>query len=109
MFRYTNYILVYVYTSIYKYILVYTYTHFFTTTIHLESSSILLAASTSLLSTLVPCIAGSFISPCCLLDIQSTQAWLAAPKLPQPRVDLIHIAVAPAINRLRVGTAHQKA
>ncbi len=70
----------------------------FTTTIHSESSSFCLQLSTSLQSTLEPFILGSLLSLSCFLHIESTQSRLAPSKLPQPRVDLIHIAATPAIH-----------
>ncbi len=71
----------------------------FTSTIHSESSALCLPTSTSLHSTLEHFILGSFLSQSCFLHIESTQSWIAASNLPQPRVDLIQIAATPAINR----------
>ena len=70
----------------------------FTPTLHFESGLICLVTQKSLLSMRVPFIAGSVLPLCSLLDSQTTQAWLAEPKLPQPLVDLIDIAAAPAIH-----------
>ncbi len=70
----------------------------FTTTIHSESSTFCLPLSTSLQSTLEPFIFGIPLSLSRFLHIQSTQSRLAPSKLPQPRVDLIHIAATPAIH-----------
>ncbi len=44
-----------------------------------------------------------------LFDGQASQAGLATPKLPQPRVDLIDIAAPPSVHCSRVGTAIRKA
>ena len=98
--------------GIYQYIPVQTCTYihtWFTTTLHFESGSIRLATPTSLQSTLVSFIAGSVLPVSSLLDCQTTQAWLASPKLPQPRVDLIDIAAVPSIQRSCIGAPHWEA
>jgi hypothetical protein len=48
----------------------------------------------------------SFLPDCSRLHSQTTQAWLATAKVPQPRVDLIHIAATPAIWSCSVCTSH---
>ncbi len=64
-----------------------------TTTFHFESGLrlIRLAMPASLPSTLEPFIACSFLPFSSLFDCQTTQAGLAAPKLPQPGVNLVDI------------------
>jgi hypothetical protein len=54
---------------------------------------VLLATLTSFQSTLEPFIACSILPLSSILNRQTTQASLATPKLPQPGVDLIDIAV----------------
>ena len=88
-----------VYTSIYKDTL-------FTTTLHLESGLICLAPANSLNLTPLLVIPGSLLPFFSRLNWQTTQAWLATPKQPQPLVYLIHIAVTPAMNCCCVDTAH---
>ena len=66
-----------VYTPIYSYKKA-------STTFHFESGLIRLALPASFPSTLEPFIARSFLPVSSLLDCQTTQAGLAAPKLPQP-------------------------
>ena len=70
-----------------------------TLTLHLQwrSGTITLATLTSVLPALVRCVPGSFLPIKSLHDCQATQARLATPKLPQPRVNLIDIAAAPSI------------
>ena len=70
-----------------------------TLTFHFLSGRSIIATATSLLLTLVLCSAGSILPLSSLLDCQATQARLATPKLPQPRVNLIDVAAAPAILR----------
>ena len=81
----------------------------FTTKIHSLSSSFCLLLSTSVQSPLEPFISGSLLPLSSFLHIESTQSRFAPSKLPQPWVDLIHIAATPAIRRRRVGTAHWEA
>ena len=66
-----------VYTPIYSYKKA-------STTFHFESGLIRLALPASIPSTLGTFIARSFLPVSSLLDCQTTQAGLAAPKLPQP-------------------------
>ncbi len=77
-----------------------------TVTLHLQSGLIRLAPPTSLHCTLVPFIPVSLPPFFSLLNWQTTQAWLATPKLPQPQVNLIDIAATPAVHRCWVSTAH---
>jgi hypothetical protein len=58
--------------------------------------------------TLVLCIAHNIFALGGLLDGQASQARLAAPKLPQPRVDLLDIAGPPSVSS-SVGKAIRKA
>ena len=90
-----------VYTRTYSYILSYN-------TVYFEPGWIRLAMTycRRCTGTLVPCIADSILPFCGLFDGQASQAGLAAPKLPQPRVDLIDIAAPPCS---RVGTAIREA
>jgi hypothetical protein len=69
---------------------------------HFISGTITLAAITSLLPTLVRRFAGRILPILSLLDCQAAQARLATSKLPQPRVDLIDVAVTPAIPWINV-------
>jgi hypothetical protein len=64
-----------------------------------SSGSIRLATLTSLRRTLFPVNVPGELPIGILLNRKTTQAWLSAPKLPQPLVDLIDIAAAPAIQR----------
>ena len=72
---------------------------------YFESGWIRLAMTYSCCCTLVLCIAHSFLPFCGLFDGQASQAGLATPKLPQPRVDLIDIAAPPSVRCSRIGTA----
>ena len=84
-----------------------------TATFHLDSGFIRgLATPTSVPSTLEPFIAYSILPACSLLDCQTTQAWLAAPNLPQPRVAvawiwilfiLIHRRLSRRLNNVPLG------
>ncbi len=90
-----------------RYIKVYTviYAHNkVSTTFHFESGPIRLVmpASSSFPSTLEPFIACSFLPLSSLLHYQTTQAGLAAPKLPQPGINLVHIAAPPSVCSSRV-------
>ena len=58
---------------------------------------------------LVPCIDYSALPGHSLFDRQTTQARLSTTKLPQPRVNLVHIAASPAIHFSRVCTAEREA
>ncbi len=90
--------------STYQYILVCTcdvadvQVHTYTLHTHtsFQSGTIAFATLTSLLPTLVRCFAGSNLPLCSLLD---SQARFAMSKLPQPRVNLVDFAAAPAILR----------
>ncbi len=96
-----------IHTRTYSYILVYTrtLTCSYYNTVYFESGWIRLAMTYCRCYTLVPCIAHSILPFCGLFDCQASQAGLAAPKLPQPRVDLINIAAPPSVRCSRVGTA----
>jgi hypothetical protein len=56
-------------------------------------------------------MSSSFVgnNPSLQIHCQTTQAWLAMSELPQPLVDLMHIASTPAICSSCVSTAHGKA
>ena len=100
------------YTHMYSYILVYTRTYSYIlsyNTMNLESGWSRLAMTYCLCCTLVLCIAHSILPFWGLLDGQASQAGLAKPKLPQPRVDLIDIAAPPSVRCSRVGTAIREA
>ena len=99
--------------SIYQYILVCTcdvQVHTYTLHMHtsFQSGTIAFATLTSLLPTLVRCFAGSNLPLCSLLDSQAAQARLATSKLPQPRVNLVDVAAAPAILRSSVCTTRRE-
>jgi hypothetical protein len=99
-------------TSMIKYNKVYTviYAHKkVSTTFHFESGLIRLEMPASFPSTLEPLIACSFLPLSSRLDCQTTQAGLAAPKLPQPGVNLVHIAVPPSVCSSRVSATIRKA
>ncbi len=84
-----------VHTRKYAYILVHTRTYSYilsNNTVYFESGWIRLAMTYCRCCTLVQCIAHSILPFCGLFDVQASQAGLAAPKLPQPRFDLIDIA-----------------
>ena len=87
-------ILVYTSTNI-----VYALFKFITTPqVHFESFAFRLVHPTSLnctLTTFMPVSLHPFFS---CLNRQTTQAWLATSELPQPRVNLIDIAVTPAVH-----------
>ena len=91
-----------VYTPIYSYKKA-------STTFHFESGLIRLALPASFPSTLEPFIARSFLPVSSLLDCQTTQAGLAAPKLPQPGVNLVDIAAPPSVCSSRVIATIRKA
>jgi hypothetical protein len=78
-----------------------------TLTLHFQSGRIIIATAVGLFPTLVRYFAGSILPLSTLLDCQATQARLATPKLPQPRVNLIDVA-APAILRSCVCTTRQE-
>jgi hypothetical protein len=93
-----------VYTYTYKHILVHTfiYTHTkVTTTFHFKSGLIRLAMPASFPTTPERSLACSFLPLSSLLDCQTTQAGLAAPKLPQQLVDLMDIAAPPSVRQLQ--------
>ncbi len=103
-----------VYTGTYRYIQVHTssswYTHTkVTTTFHFKSGLIRLATPASFPTTLEVSLACSFLPLSSLLDCQTTQAGLAAPKLPQPWVDLIDIAAPPSVSCSSSGAAEREA
>ena len=79
-------------------------THF-----NFPSGSIRLATQTSLRRTLLPVNDLSELSIGSLLNRKTSQAWLPASKLPQPRVDLIDIAALPSIPRCCIGAPHREA
>ena len=95
-------------TGTYWYILVRTGIYFQNTANFISSRSILPPAPTSLSRTLGLVLSHSFLPHCRLLHSQTTQAWLSTTKVPQPSVDLIHVAATPAISSCRVCTAHGK-
>jgi hypothetical protein len=97
-----------VHTYTYKYMLVHTHTKV-TTTFHFKSGLNCLATPASFPTTLELSLAWSFLPLSSLLDCQTTQAGLAAPKLPQPRVDFIDLAAptTPASWGFIVGLFHQ--
>ncbi len=68
---------------------------------HTSLASLHTALDQLLLSSLLPGTS--------LFNQQATQAWLASPKLPQPRVHLIHIAATPAVPCCCVTAAHWEA
>ena len=79
------------------------------TTLYLESGSSRLASPFCLGCPLVPCIACDFLPLPSLLDGQAPKAGLAAPKLPQPRVDFVDIAAPSSVQSSSVGTAKWEA
>ena len=81
----------------------------FTTTLHFPSGPISLATPASLSTELEPLRLSSLLPGTCLFNPQTTQAWLASPKLPQPLVHLIHIAATLAICCCSVTAAHWEA
>ncbi len=72
---------------------------------YFESGWIRLAMTYCRCCTLVPSIAHSILPFCGLFDAQASQVGLAAPKLAQPRVDLIDIAAPPSVRCSSVGAA----
>ncbi len=66
-------------------------------TLYFQSGTITLVILRSLLLTLVRRFAGRILPIRSLLDCQVSQARLATPKLPHPRVNLIDVAAAPSI------------
>jgi hypothetical protein len=88
------------YTSISKYILVYDVSYNLTPPLYFESGLVRLATPTGICSTLLPSryLPLSGLPYCSLLDCQPSQAGPSAPKLPQPRVDLIDIAAQPSVH-----------
>ena len=84
-------------------------TNMYQTHFNFPSGSIRLATPTSLRRTLLPVNDLSELSIGSLLNRQTSQAWLSASKLPQPRVDLIDIAASPSIQRCCIGAPHREA
>ncbi len=83
----------------------------FTTTLHFLSGQISLVpqARASLSSAQELLLLSSLLHGTSLFNWQTTQALLATPKLPQPRVHLIHFAATPAIRCCSVTAAHLEA
>ncbi len=81
----------------------------FTSTLHFPSGQISLATQASLSSAQAPFLQSCLLPVIRLLNGQTTQAWLATSKLPQPLVYLIHIASTPAIRCCSVTAAHWEA
>ena len=107
-----TYMYIQVYTFMIKYTKVYTPIYSYkkaSTTFHFESGLIRLVLPASFPSTLEPFIARSFLPVSSLLDCQTTQAGLAAPKLPQPGVNLVDIAAPPSVCSSRVSATVRKA
>jgi hypothetical protein len=119
--EYLQPLIILIHTRTYSCIRVYTCTYFklyilqhtIIQHVYFESGCqwILLAMTYCLCCTLVPCIADSILPCCGLFDssCQVSQAGLAAPKLPQPLVDLIDIAAPLSVSCSRVGTAIREA
>ncbi len=103
--------LYFVHTGIYQVILRTAWYILRYTTLYLESGSSRLASPFCLGCPLVPCIACDFLSLPSLLDGQAPKAGLAAPKLPQPRVDsdFVDIAAPSSVQSSSVGTAKWEA
>ncbi len=104
------YVLLYI--RIYSYILVYTRTYSYILSYnntYLESGWSRLVMTYCLCCTLVLCIAHSILPFWGLLDGHASQAGLAKPKLPQPRVDLIDIAAPQSVRWICVGAAIREA
>ena len=97
-----------VHTGTYWYILVRTGTYYENTANFIWSRSILPPAPTSLSRTLGLALFHTFLPRGGLLHCQTTQARLFTAKVPQPSVDLVHVAATPAISSCRVCTAHGK-
>ncbi len=90
--KYLQPLIILIHTRTYSYILVHTCTYSYIlsyNTVYFESGWIRLAMTYCRCCTLVQRIAHSILHFCGLFDGQASQAGLAAPKLPQPRVDLI--------------------
>ncbi len=64
------------------------------------SRSVRPPAPTSLSRTLGLVLSHNFLPHGSLLHSQTTQAWLATGKVPQPRVDLIHVAATPNYKKI---------
>ncbi len=77
--------------------------------LHFPSGPISLATPASLSSAQEPLLLSSLLPVTSLFNWQTTQLWLATPKLPQPRVYLIHIAATLAIHSFSVTAAHREA
>jgi hypothetical protein len=101
--------LYFVQTGIYQVILCTAWDILRNTTLYLESGSSRLASPFCLGCPLVPCIACDFLPLPSLLDGQAPKAGLAAPKLPQPRVDFVYIAAPSSVQSSSVGTAKWEA
>jgi len=101
--------LYFVQTGIYQVILCTAWDILRNTTLYLESGSSRLASPFCLGCPLVPCIACDFLPLPSLLDGQAPKAGLAAPKLPQPRVDFVDIAAPSSVQSSSVGTAKWEA
>ena len=80
-----------------------------TTPFHFKSGLIRLALPASFPSMRELFQACSFVPLSSLLDCQTTQAGLAAPKLPQPGVNLVDIAAPPSVCSNRVSATIRKA
>jgi hypothetical protein len=93
-------------TSLYWYILVRTGTDFNCTHASFWLCSTSFPTPASLHTTLGVFHAHSVFLQCSLLHTETTQAGLAAPKHPEPSVDLIHIAATPAMSICCVSAAH---
>ena len=74
------------------------------TTLYLESGLSSLVSTSCLGCMLVPCIACGILPLHSLLDGQAPKAGLAAPKLPQPRVDFVDIAAPSSAQSSSVNT-----
>ena len=101
--------LYFVHTGIYQVILCTAWYILRYTTLYLESGSSRLASPFCLGCPLVPCIACDFLPLPSLLDGQAPKAGLAAPKLPQPRVDFVDIAAPSSVQSSSVSTAKWEA
>ena len=97
------------YIKVYTVIYLFVHLQKITTTFHFKSGFIRLAMQASFPSTLELFLACSFVPLSSLLDCQTTQAGLAAPKLPQPGVNLVHIAAPPSVCSSRVSATIRKA
>ena len=96
-------------SCIYRYILRTAWYILRHTTLYLESGSSRLASPFCLGCPLVPCIARDVLPLPSLLDGQARKAGLAAPKRPQPRVDLVDIAAPSSVHCCRVCAAKGEA